>query len=199
MKSFYKFLVILLCGLCFHVSLSAQNYSVGTNIIEYANLGTLNLEGSVSVSQHFTVNANVRYNPWTFRPGHPDDRYADPLGETERQFENRKQAYALGVRWWPWYVYSGWWVYARGQYMEYNRGGVFQHKAEEGDAYGGGLGFGYSYLMHEKWNIEFGLGVWAGKSTYTTYRCTNCGTVLDRGEKLFLLPDDVFISIVYVF
>lgn len=177
----------------------AQRFSVSTNAIEWANLGTINGEFGVAVGQHFSIHANARYNPWTFRKGSPEDRFDDPLGDNERQFENRKQAYALGLRWWPWYVYSGWWVYLRGQYMEYNRGGVFNHTAEEGDAYGAGLGFGYTHMLSKNWNIEFGAGGWAGQKKYKTYRCTNCGTVVDEGKKFFVLPDDVFVSLIYVF
>lgn len=178
----------------------AQNFSAGTNIVEWANFGTVNTEVGAAVSRHISVHAAVRYNPWTFRKGNPEDRYEpDPFGETERQFENRKRAVAVGVRYWPWYVFSGWWIYGRAQYMEYNHGGIFHHTAEEGDAIGGGVGFGYTYLLHKHWNIEGGVGVWAGSKKYTVYGCTNCGTFVDQGRKFFFLPDDIFISIVYMF
>ncbi len=197
-------LVVALC-LCLSLFLlgerraAAQQVSVSTNAIEWLNLGTINGELGVSVSRHFSIHVGARYNPWTFIRGDTKARYTDPLGETEKQFENRKQAYNLSVRWWPWYIYSGWWWYVRGQYMEYNRGGLFTHTAEEGDNVGGGIGVGYTYMLHKHWNIEFGAGIWAGQSKYTSYRCTNCGTVLDKGTKFFVLPDDVFVSIIYVF
>lgn len=178
---------------------SAQRFSVSTNLVEWANLGTVNGEASMAVAQHFSLHAGVRYNNWTFRPGVPEDRFEDPEGVNERQFENRKQAYAVSVRYWPWYIYSGWWGYVRGQYMEYNRGGLLRHKAEEGDAYGVGIGAGYTRMLHKHWNIEFGVGIWGGRKTFTEYRCTNCGSVTDAGTKLFVLPDDVFVSLIYVF
>ena len=178
---------------------SAQRYSVSTNFAEWANLGTINGEAGVAVAQHFSVHAGVRYNNWTFRKGVPEDRFEDPLGDNERQFENRKQAYALSVRYWPWYIYSGWWGYVRGQYMEYNRGGLLRHSAEEGDAYGVGVGAGYTRMIHKNWNIEFGVGVWGGKTKYNAYRCTNCGSVISSGEKFFILPDDVFVSLIFIF
>ncbi len=177
----------------------AQRYSVSTNVVEWANLGTINAEAGIAVAQHFSVHAGARYNNWTFLKGNPDDRFTDPEGDLERQFENRKQAYALGMRYWPWYIYSGWWGYVRGQYMEYNRGGLIRHSAEEGDALGVGLGIGYTHMLHRNWNIEFGLGAWGGVTRYTTYRCTNCGSIVDQGQKAFILPDDVFVSFIYVF
>ena len=195
MKKFFLSVALALC--C--VGLSAQRVSVGTNTVEWANLGTINAEVGVGVSQHLSIHAGARYNNWLFRKGNPDDRIVDPSGDTERQFQNKKQAYNLTLRWWPWHIYSGWWGYVRGQYMEYNRGGLFRHTADEGDAFGGGIGVGYTYMLSEHWNIEFGGGIWAGYTKYTDYRCTNCGQVTGKGEKGFILPDDVFVSFVYIF
>ena len=196
----YRFLLALLCAVCVSaLQARAQRFSVSTNLVEWANLGTVNLEGGVAVSQHFSVHGGFRYNNWTFRKGEPEDRFEDPFGDDERQFENRQQAYNLGIRWWPWYVYSGWWGYMKGQYREYNYGGIMKHSAEEGDAYGVGFGAGYTHMLGTNFNIEFGAGVWAGSKTYTGYRCTNCGSVSEKGQKFFLLPDDIFISFVYIF
>ena len=199
----YKIIVIVLLAavgrLLGGMPAAAQRFSVSTNMVEWANLGTINAEAGVAVAQHFSIHAGARYNNWTFRKGDPNDRFIDPAGDTEKQFENRKQAYTAGIRWWPWYVYSGWWGYVRGQYMEYNRGGLIRHQAEEGDAYGVGIGAGYTRMLHKNWNIEFGIGVWGGMKNYVEYRCTNCGSVVDSGKKTFILPDDVFVSLIYVF
>lgn len=177
----------------------AQRWSVSTNLVEWANLGTANIEAGAAVHRHLTLHAGVRYNPWTFRPGDPDDRLSDPEGDTEDQFENRKRAVSLSLRYWPWHVYSGWWGYVRGQAMEYNRGGVFHHEAREGDAYGLGVGAGYTRMLHKHWNIELGAGIWGGWRDETVYRCTNCGTVNSRSKGAFILPDDVFVSLIYIF
>ena len=151
---------ILLCVLFSFVCLGlwAQRYSVATNLVEWGNLGTINGEAGVSVSRHLSLHAGFRYNDWLFRKSDPDDRLEDPFGDEETQFQNKKQAYALTLRWWPWHIYSGWWGYVRGQYMEYNRGGLIRHSADEGDAFGFGVGVGYTYMLHKNWNIEFGAG-----------------------------------------
>lgn len=179
--------------------LRAQRFSVSTNLVEWANLGTVNAEAGIAVSRHFSIHPGFRYNPWTFRPGDAEDRFEDPYGDDEKQFENRKQSYSLTLRWWPWYIYSGWWGYVRGQYMEYNHGGLINHTSEEGDRYGVGLGAGYTHMIHKNWNIEFGAGVWGGRASYTGYRCTNCGSITGQGTKFFFLPDDVFVSLIYIF
>ncbi len=166
---------------------SAQRVGFGTNVVEWANLGTINGEFSVAVDQHWSLNANALYNPWTFNKG-----------DQEKQFENRQRTFAVGTRAWLWHVYSGWWFGAKAQYQEYNRGGILNRQSEEGDAYGGGLSFGYTLLMSKHVNFEFGAGLWGGKTYYTTYACPTCGRVVDSGGKWFVLPNDIMFSIVFV-
>lgn len=41
----------------------AQSFSVSTNIADWANFGTVNLEAGMSVSRHFSIVAGGHYNP----------------------------------------------------------------------------------------------------------------------------------------
>lgn len=199
MKKILSLVLSALCAVVFSSTAGAQRFSFSTNIIDWGNLGTMNIEGGVAVSQHISLHTGVRVNPWVWNPGEPDDRLEDPFGENEDQFQNKKQAYNIGLRFWPWYIYSGWWFYAKGQYLEYDRGGLINHTREAGDSFGMSLGAGYTHMLHRNWNLEFGVGVWGGYAKYGVYRCTNCGQPAEQGEKAFILPDDVFISIAYIF
>lgn len=166
----------------------AQQWSVGTNIAGIAELGTLNVEASASVSRRLTVTASAGVNPWTFNAGDPD-----------AQKEARSQSYSAGVRWWPWHVYSGWWLDSRARYMEYNMGGFRGRETEEGDAVGASLGFGYTLMLLDNLNVEFGARLWGGRKVYTTYACPVCGRVTDSGAKWFAAPEDLVLSLVYIF
>lgn len=166
---------------------NAQKWAVGTNFVDYANFGTINIEGSVAVDRHWTIEAEWDYNPWTFNAGQSD------------QFQNRSLSASAGTRYWPWHVYAGWWFKANAQYQIYNRGGLLQESAEEAEAYGAGAAFGYALLLGERVNLDFGFGLWGGKKIYTTYRCTNCGRIIDQGETWFMLPDDISVSLYYIF
>jgi len=165
-----------------------QMFSVGTNIIGLADLGTANLEMSAAVARHLSFNGYLRYNPWTFRSG-----------DCTSQFQNRKRSISVSARWWPWYVYSGWWFSLGGELMEYNRGGLFTKETEEGIAVGAVISGGYTLMIHRNWNLELGLSMWAGGTNYTRYDCPICGRMIESGIKTFLLPDDVKLSVVYVF
>ena len=129
--------------------------------------------------------------------------------EKGNPFQNRARTVSLGVRWWPWNVSSSWWFGAKAQLEEYNRGGLFRKmKTEEGVAAGLGLGAGYSWLISDHWNLDLGVGFWAGRTRYTLYRCPRCGRILSTEDgrlirdrwKWFLLPsNDVQVSLTYIF
>jgi hypothetical protein len=166
---------------------SAQKASVSTNLLDYACLGTFNVEASYSLSRHCSITASVRYNPFTFYKGE------------QRQFQYRQQSYAVGVRAWPWHSYSGWWFAGKVRYQEYNVGGIFTRETEEGDKAGLSVCAGYSLMISRHFNVEFGLGLWSGAAWYRKYSCQSCGLTIEDGRKWFLHPDDLMISLAYVF
>lgn len=163
-----------------------QRVGISTNAVDYANFGTLNAEASVAVARHWTLNAGVRYNPWTF-------------GEGVQARQNRTRSASVGCRWWPWNVYSGWWVGARAQWEEYNRGGWRSPQTEEADAWGAAVSAGYSLMLHHNINLDFGLGLWGGYKRYTVYRCPTCGRIDEQGSKAFIMPSDLLVSLMFTF
>lgn len=167
---------------------SAQKVSISTNLIDYVCLGTFNVEASYSLSQHWSITAGAKYNPFTFH-----------AGDADRQFQYRQRSCSAGVRLWPWHSFSGWWFAGKLRYQEYNQGGIFSRETEEGDRAGMGLYTGYTYMISPHFNVEFGLGVWGGRAWYKRYSCPVCGLTVENGRKCFLLPDDLMISFAYVF
>lgn len=162
---------------------------LSTNVIEWANFGTINLQAGLGVSQHFSFSAGVDYNPWEFRTGRLDL----PL-------YNKQTTVYLGARWWPWYVFSGWWIGVKAQFSDYAETGIWRPALDTGQAVGAGLSFGYTFMLHEKLNIEFGAGVWGGRKVrYNLYCCPECMDIRDSGARNFVGLDDLSISIMYVF
>ena len=70
---------------------------------------------------------------------------------------------------------------------------------DEGDRAGLGLYAGYTHMIGPHFNIEFGLGGWAGADWYSRYECQQCGLTMMTGRRWFVLPDDIMIALVYVF
>lgn len=163
--------------------------SLSTDLVDWANFGTANLEAGVSLHQHFSVHAGAKYNPWSFKTHN--------LGLA--LYNKQTTAYA-GFRYWPWYVLSGWWLGAQAQYTDYAETGVWRHALDTGKAIGGGVSFGYTLMLHENLNLEFGAGVWAGRRfEHTLYCCPDCMKVRESGPGNFVALNDISISLMYVF
>lgn len=166
----------------------AQRFTVSTNVLDYACLGTMNVEGSYALSRRWSLSAGARYNPFTFRASDP-----------QRQFQIRQISCSAGVRMWPWHTSSGWWFAGKARYQEYNYGGITSRATREGDRVGAGLYAGYTHMLGPHFNLEFGLGAWAGMDWYDIYSCQVCGLTVDSGNGFFVLPDDIMVAVVYVF
>lgn len=192
-------LSVLIIVLFLSDNIGAQNLTFSTNMLDWANLGTINGDVTVSVARRWSVGLNAEYNPWTYK-FRGDDRW----------IYNRHRTFGLYGEWWPWYVNAGWALQFGAQYKEYAAGGFpfFKHDygerfgriplVEEGDAVGGGLAVKYSLLLSKNWSLEFSAGAWAGWKWYTRYRCPNCGRRLEQGEGFFVAPYDVAVKFVFV-
>lgn len=187
MKRLYCILAVALLAMVSQRA-EAQRFSISTNLLDYACLGTMNVETSYPLSRYWSLTLGLKYNPFTFRKDEPGN-----------EIQLRQRSVSIGARMWPWHIWSGWWFAARARYQEYNFGGVVSPQTEEGDRIGTGLYVGYTYMLSPHFNLEFGLGAWGGLDWYRTYSCQTCGVTLNEGSRTFILPDDLMISLAYVF
>ena len=188
---FYSILVALVLSVSFSQELNAQKvkFAISTNALDWANFGTANLELGVGITQHFSLQAVAKYNPWEFTAKKP-----------QIPVRYNQMTFGAGVRWWPWYVFSGWWIGVKAQFSDYAETGIWRPALDTGQAVGAGLSFGYTLMLHEKLNIEFGAGVWGGRKVrYNLYCCPECMDIRDSGARNFVGLDDLSISIMYVF
>lgn len=183
---YMKNFVSVTAGLLLCVAVRAQNFAVATNVLDYVNLGTLNVEASCGVGRQWTVTAGMKYNPFTY-------------GEGAAGFADRQRSVDAGARFWPWHIYSGWWLAGKLKWQEYNRGGFVSAESQEGDRYGGGLAAGYTFMLDTHLNLDVGFGLWGGYDRYIAYDCLKCGRVVAEGEKFFVLPNDILLTISYIF
>ena len=86
----------------------SQKWAVETNALDWANYGTANLSASRGINRYCAAVAGVRFNPWKFK---------DSEGASH---QNRALTANLGVCFWPWHIYSGWWLSGAVKYQEYN-------------------------------------------------------------------------------
>ncbi len=178
-------LVLAAAGLLLYLMADGQEYSVSTNILDYADMGTMNIEAACGVARHWTVTAGLRYNPFSF-------------GEGQEERADMQRSVSAGARYWPWHIFSGWWMSGKLRYQEYRFGGPGFPYSAQGDRYGGSLSGGFTYMVGNHFNVEAGIGVWAGYDRYTAFRCLHCGRITGQGSKYFVLPDDFLLSISYI-
>lgn len=179
---------------------SATRWGISMNVVDLVSLGVPNITVQYGVSRRVSLIADAKWNGWSW---HKDGREIVAM--------NRQQTYALGARWWPWYVYSGWWVCGKAQYQEYDRAGslfAFENINEKGDAFGAGLSGGYALMVSKHFTVEFGVGLWGGLTWYDRYECiyapafSDCahiGPHVGHGRKFFVRPNDILISVMWNF
>lgn len=186
MKAKFCILLLILLGLCHRAD--AQKVSVSTNFVDWAYFGTTNAEIGVSVAQHISLSAGARYNPWKFQTDRGNDMYSC-----------QTTAY-IGARYWPWYVFSGWWIGGKVQYSDFSETGMWRPALEQGRSMGAGVSGGYTLMLHEKINLEFSAGFWGGRHfEYNIYECPKCMVLRDNSPRNFFSLDDVSISLMFIF
>lgn len=188
MKKTY-ILFFILAMFCCHTA-SAQKVAVGTNLISYANFLTTNVEASYAIAKNWNVYVQGKYNPWTFKENQPPKEH----------MQNRQLTFAVGARYYPWHVYTGWWASAGAQYTKYNTGGIIRTRTWEGEVYGVTLGAGYSWLLTRSLNLDFGFGLMVGPNRFRTYSCPACGRIEEMDKKeIYVGPNELIVKLSYLF
>ncbi len=168
-------------------TLYGQRFSVATNLVGYANFGTINGEFGLGVSRHFSIYMQGKYNPFTY------------MENSSAQFQNKQATLSLGCRYWLWHIWSGWFLMGQAGYTNYNRGGLLSTETFEGNAYGITLGAGYALMLHKRINMDFGAGIMGGLTDYTKYSCPKCGIIEEKGKKIFVAPNNILVQLSYMF
>lgn len=182
----FALLSIMLSFMC--GTIWGQRLSVSTNLLNYLNFGTINGEISLGISQHFSLYVQGKYNPFKYKYNYGT-----------RQLNNRQLAFAVGAKWWPWHLYSGWFLSGQTGFTRYNRGGIVSQDTYEGDAYGITVGAGYALMINRHINMDFGIGVIGGYTDFVKYACPSCGKIKNRGKKIFVAPNNVLVQLSYLF
>lgn len=179
-----KRFVVLLAIAAFALNaatVNAQNMHVATNLLDYLNFGTINAEFGLSPVPKWSFYIKGRYNPFTFK--------------TNDNLQNRTASVAAGAKYWFWYANSGWFLNSHIGYGIYNTGGIFSEHAYEGDAAFMTVGCGYALMLGKRWNLDFGVGLQAGVTSYTKYSCPRCGRIIDKRSKMYLFPSNIMVQL----
>ncbi len=164
--------------------------SLSTNLFDWCDFLTLNLEVGVPVAKRWSLHAGFKFNPWKFNSS---------AGNYSVTYNQQKSVY-VGARFWPWYVNSGWWVCSKLQYTDYAITGVWRPALDQGKALGIGFSGGYSLMINKHLNLDFGAGFWTGALLqHNLYRSVEMMEVRQSGSKGFIAINDITIGIQYLF
>jgi hypothetical protein len=167
-----------------------QKTAVKNNLI-YDATATPNLALEIALGKKTTLELGAGYNPFTFS-------------------ENKKAKHWLvqpELRLWTCEAFNGHFFGIHGHAAQFNVGGwdipvgrleIFKDNRYQGYLYGGGISYGYQWLLSPRWNLEFNLGGGYARVHYEKYPCVTCGTKTDEGDYNYWGVTKTAISLIYI-
>ena len=163
----------------------AQNIGVKTNLL-YDATTTMNLGVEFALSPKVTVDFSGNYNPWSFG-------------------DNKKLKHWMiqpEVRYWLCEKFNGHFFGFHAHGGEFNMGGIkllgMEKYRYEGYAVGGGVSYGYQWILGNRWSIEASLGLGYTYLDRDKFYCEKCGEKLGEDTKHFVGPTKAAISLIYI-
>jgi hypothetical protein len=193
-----RFLMVALFVLGVCAGTFAQKLAVKSNLL-YDATSTFNLGAEIGVGKRLSLEIAGNYNPWTFA-------------------DNRKMKHWLlqpEFRYWTCSTFSGHFWGIHMHYAQYNWGGmlpwgfntgkmfgtienrtIMQHRYE-GWLIGGGVSYGYHWIVGKRWGLEAVLGIGYAYLGYDKFRCEKCGDKLGDGYKNYWGPTKAAVTLIY--
>ncbi|MDR1623377.1 MAG: DUF3575 domain-containing protein [Tannerellaceae bacterium] len=186
-------LVLISVALVIFCSGKSQNIAVKSNIL-YDATSTLNLGLEIGLTPKWTLELPVNYNPWSFSDSSKIKHWAIQP-EARYWFCEKFNGHFLGIH---------------GLVGGYNVGGIdmfgLKEHRYEGNMYGGGLSYGYQWILNNRWSMEVTVGAGYVYLEHNKYRCGKCESKIknpdrpadDMFTKSWIGPTKAGISIIYV-
>lgn len=177
------FLFLLLVGM---TNVYAQKFAVKSNLL-YDATTTINLGVEMGLSKKWTLDLSGNYNGWKFSD---DTRLKNWMVQPE-------------ARYWLCEKFNGHFFGLHPFYGEFNVGGLkflsdnMKNYRYQGTAYGAGIGYGYQWVLSNRWSLEAEIGVGWIHLDYDKYPCTTCGTIAKSDKKDFFGVTKAALSIIY--
>ncbi|MDR1859631.1 MAG: DUF3575 domain-containing protein [Bacteroidales bacterium] len=196
-----KRLILLLCilGACYTTGYAQKKLGLKTNLL-YWGTGTPNLGLEMGLGERTSVQLFGGYNPWNRQPSTEYDP-ANP------HVLNKKLVHWVvqpEFRYWLCQRFNGHFFGVHGIYSQFNVGAhdiplLFEKDYRyEGWAAGGGIAYGYHWIMSRRLSLEFTVGGGFLFLAYSKYDCEVCGTLQDKKEKTYVGPTKAAVSLIYM-
>lgn len=179
--------LLLLCV----VSTRAQEIGVKTNFLYWGVMVSPNIEAEFSLNDKSTLELGGGFNLWKFD-------------------KNKKVRHWLlqpEYRYWFCESFNGHFVGMHAHVAQFNVGvwdipfGRLKNLKDyryQGYLYGGGLSYGYQWILNPRWNLEVNIGAGYARIHYEKYPCAICSTKLTEGVYNYFGITKAAISLVYM-
>lgn len=194
-KMTLKLYVILFLGL-FSMGARCQEVALKSNLL-YDAFATLNAGVEVGLADRWTLELDGQFNAWTLSN---DKRW-------------KHWAVQPGVRYWLCDRFGGHYfgVYLHGG--QYNVGGInlnvnflgtdfrkLKDTRYQGWFVGGGVSYGYAFVLGRHWNLETEIGIGYSYTRYDRFRCAGCGKKVETDKPHhYVGPTKAAVNLVYLF
>ena len=177
------------------VTVSAQEFVVKSNLL-YDATATLNLGVEVGVAPKWTVDLSGSYNAWS---KNESVKWKHLLIQPE-------------VRYWLCDRFSRHFVGAHLLGGAFNLGrinnnlsilgtdfSVLSNMRYQGYAFGGGVAYGFAFMLSKSLNLELEAGFGYAYLDYDIYKCSGCQRKVGDGTHHYIGPTKAAVNLVYVF
>lgn len=174
------FMSLLAMITAFTARLFAQEVALKTNTL-YWMTTTPNAAFELAVNNKVTVNLMGAYNPWTFS-------------------DDRKMRFWLvqpEVRYWLCEKFEGHYFGVHFHGAQFFGG--FRDKRYDGYLAGGGISYGYNWILSPHWNLEAAIGLGYARLWYKESDRIHCEKCYENKKKNYVGPTQAAVSLIYVF
>ena len=197
MKPKYSFciLVFLLMMGSSMSQVRAQDWAIKSNVL-YDATATINLGVEIGLAPKWTLDISGNLNAWS---KDEQTRWKHWLVQPE-------------ARYWFCDRFSRHFIGAHAIGGAFNLGGinnnlsflgtdfsVLKEKRYQGYAYGGGIAYGFAFMLSEHINLELEAGFGYMYLDYDIYECGNCGRRIDEDTHHYVGPTKAAINLVFLF
>lgn len=172
----------------------AQQVALKTNLL-YDATATPNVGMEIGVGKKHSFQVFYGLHPWKF--GH---------GEDQKYLKH----WVVNPEWRHWFChrFNGSFVGIHAFGGQYNAANIkmplgwwkeLRDHRFEGWFAGGGVSYGYQWVLSKHWNFEGSVGVGAAYIDYDKFKCGTCGKKVDDGHKIYVGPTKAALSLMYMF
>lgn len=188
-------MLVTLCGMTVGIAeASAQQVALKTNLL-YDATTTPNIGMEMGVGRKHSIQLYYALNPWTFGSG-DDKKYI------------KHWMLAPEYRYWFCQRFNGSFIGIHGFGGEFDAANVklpfglypgLENHRYDGWYIGGGVTYGYQWVLSRHWNLEAGIGFGVAYIKYGRYQCGVCGKKSGDGHKTYIGPTKGMLSLLYMF